>query len=84
MNSLIIFMSIGLSIVLVVATIIVWLSKDLLVAILGSALISLIASIFFLILQAPDVAITEAAIGAGLTTGILLYAMKKAGRYEDD
>ena len=84
MNNLILFMSLGLSLVLVVATVVVWLSKDLLVAILGSAVVSLVASIFFLILQAPDVAITEAAIGAGLTTGILLYAMKKAGRYEDD
>ncbi len=84
MNSLILFMALGLSVVLIVGTIIIYLSKDLLVAILGSAVISLIASIFFLILQAPDVAITEAAIGAGLTTGILLYAMKKTGRYEDD
>ncbi len=84
MNNLILFMGFGLSLVLVVATFVVWLSKDLLVAILGSAVVSLVASIFFLILQAPDVAITEAAIGAGLTTGILLYAMKKAGRYEDD
>ena len=84
MNNLILFMTLGLSLVLVVATLVVWLSKDLLVAILGSAVVSLVASIFFLILQAPDVAITEAAIGAGLTTGILLYAMKKAGRYEDD
>ncbi len=84
MNNLILFMGLGLSLVLVVATFVVWLSKDLLVAILGSAVVSLVASIFFLILQAPDVAITEAAIGAGLTTGILLYAMKKAGRYEDD
>ncbi len=84
MHSLILFMVLGLSLVLVVSTLVIWLTKDLLVAILGSAIVSLIASIFFLVLQAPDVAITEASIGAGLTTGILLYAMKKAGRYEDD
>lgn len=84
MHSLILFMVLGLSLVLVVATFVIWLTKDLLVAILASAIVSLIASIFFLVLQAPDVAITEASIGAGLTTGILLYAMKIAGRYEDD
>ncbi len=84
MNNLILFISLGLSLVLIAATVVVWLSKDLLVAILGSAVVSLVASVFFLILQAPDVAITEATLGAGLTTGFLLFAMKKIGRYEDD
>lgn len=84
MNNLILFISLSLSLVLIVATLVVWLSKDLLVAILGTAVLSLVVSIFFLILQAPDVAITEASIGAGLTTGILLFAIKKTGRYEDD
>jgi len=40
------------------------------------------SSILYLILQAPDVAITEAAIGAGLTTGIFVYVLKKTERFE--
>ncbi len=84
MNSLILVISGVLSLGLVVSSVVIYITKDMLVGVLASAVVSLVASIFFLILQAPDVAITEAAIGAGLTTGILLYAVKHAGRYEDD
>ena len=37
-------------------------------SILAAGLVSLLASIQFLLLAAPDVAMTEAAIGSGLTT----------------
>ena len=42
--------------------------KSLPIAILAAGLVSLVASVLFLILAAPDVAMTEAAIGSGLTT----------------
>jgi energy-converting hydrogenase B subunit D len=45
-------------------------------AIIAAGVISLLASIMFLIAAAPDVAMTEATIGAGLTTVIFLYALK--------
>jgi uncharacterized MnhB-related membrane protein len=38
--------------------------------------LSLLLSIEFYILQAPDVAIAEAAIGAGLSTAIYLFALR--------
>ncbi|MGB9824582.1 MAG: hydrogenase subunit MbhD domain-containing protein [Candidatus Hydrothermia bacterium] len=69
---------------IIVATFVLWLTSDLLVAVLASAAISLVSSLIFLILQAPDVAITEASIGAALTTGIFLYALKRVGRREND
>lgn len=45
------------------------------VAILASGLVSLTASVLFLILAAPDVAMTEAAIGSGLTTFLLFFVL---------
>ena len=49
--------------------------KDLLAAAVASAAFSLLRSLEFYILQAPDVAIAEAGIGAGLTTAIFIIAI---------
>ncbi|PKP05042.1 MAG: hypothetical protein CVU11_02550 [Bacteroidetes bacterium HGW-Bacteroidetes-6] len=49
-------------------------------AVLASGIISLIASILYLLLAAPDVAMTEAAIGSGLTTIIFFYVLNKIRR----
>ncbi len=57
-------------------------THDLVSSVLASSVVSLMASILFLILQAPDVAMTEAAIGAGLTTFVFLIAIRKTERYE--
>jgi len=40
------------------------------------------ASLLFLFLRAPDVALTEAAIGAGLTTYIFILTIRKTERME--
>ena len=45
------------------------------VAILAAGLVSLIASVLFLVLAAPDVAMTEAAIGSGLTTFLFFFVL---------
>ncbi len=45
------------------------------IAILAAGLVSLIASVLFLILAAPDVAMTEAAIGSGLTTFLFFFVL---------
>ena len=49
-------------------------------AVLASGIVSLIASIVYLLLAAPDVAMTEAAIGSGLTTIIFFYVLNKIRR----
>jgi len=51
--------------------------EKLTVAIIATGLVSLFASILFLLLAAPDVAMTEAAIGSGLTTAIFFYVLNK-------
>lgn len=61
----------------------IW-QKDLLFAVIASGIISLILSIIFVLLQAPDVALTEAAIGVALTTIIFIIAIRNTSRYEDE
>jgi uncharacterized MnhB-related membrane protein len=51
--------------------------EKLTVGIIATGLVSLFASILFLLLAAPDVAMTEAAIGSGLTTVIFFYVLNK-------
>ena len=57
--------------------------KDLVASVIAAGVLSLFASILYLILQAPDVAMTEAAIGAGLLTMIFLLAIKKTRQVEE-
>ena len=71
-------------VVLIAAAIYAVYQKDLLYAVLATGVISLILSIFFYILQAPDVALTEAAIGIALTTIVFIITLRNTSRYEDE
>lgn len=51
--------------------------KSMIVAIIAAGALGLFASILYLLLAAPDVAMTEAAIGSGLTTIIFFYAFNR-------
>ncbi|MCJ7597914.1 MAG: DUF4040 domain-containing protein [Methyloceanibacter sp.] len=51
--------------------------KSLLAASVSAGLASLFAAVCYLLLGAPDVAMTEASIGSGLSTIIFLYAIHK-------
>jgi len=57
--------------------------KDLLSAVIASCVVSLIASILFMLLQAPDVAMAEASIGAALITAVFVIAIRRTERYEE-
>ena len=57
-------------------------SKDLLSAAIAAGFADLAAAILFLVLQAPDVAITQAAIGAGITLAVFVYAIRRTERWE--
>ena len=59
-------------------------TSDLISAVIASSVVSLMSSVLFLILHAPDVAMTEAAIGAGLATVVFLIAVRKTERFERD
>jgi len=58
--------------------------KDLIAAVLLMGGSSLLVSLVFLLLQAPDVAMSEAAIGAALTMAIYIIAVKKTEREDKD
>ena len=60
--------------------------RDLLTSIIIFMSYSLIMSIIWMILQSPDLAITEAAVGAGVTSILFFLTLKKirAVREEDD
>jgi len=61
----------------------IWL-KDLLGAAIAMAAMSLLLSLEFYILQAPDVAIAEAGVGACLSTAIIIIAVRATKRMEDE
>jgi uncharacterized MnhB-related membrane protein len=53
--------------------------RNLLGAAVATTLVSLGVSVFYVILRAPDVALTEAAVGAGLSGLLLALAAKRLG-----
>lgn len=73
-----------LPILMIVSAIIAVYLKDLVAATIALASMSLLLSLEFYILQAPDVAIAEAGVGAALTTAILIIAIKATKRHEEE
>ena len=69
---------------LVLCAVSVSFSKNLLNSILIFMSFSLIMSIMWILLQSPDLAITEAAVGAGVTTILFLATLKKIHGMEED
>ena len=62
---------------LVVCAIAASLSKNLLNSILIFMSYSLVMAIIWVLLESPDLAITEAAVGAGITTVLFFITLKK-------
>ena len=65
------------------AALAVWF-KDLLASVLSLAATGLLVALEFYLLQAPDVAIAEASIGAALTTAIYVIAIRRTMRKEEE
>ncbi len=73
-----------LALLLVASGLYAIIQKDLLYAVISTGVISLILSVMFYLLQAPDVALTEAAIGVALTTVIFVITIRNTTRFEDE
>jgi energy-converting hydrogenase B subunit D len=58
--------------------------RDLLAAAIALAAMSLLLSLEFYLLQAPDVAIAQAGVGACLSTAIVIIAIKGTKRMEEE
>jgi len=75
MNSMMIAMSLLFATAMIGAAFVAITVKRISMAILAAGLVSLLASVMFLFLAAPDVAMTEAAIGSGLTTFLFFFVL---------
>ncbi len=73
-----------LALAIITMAIIAVTNKKLVVSIVAAGVVSLFASVFYLLLAAPDVAMTEAAIGSGLTTIIFFYVLNKIKKDRQD
>ncbi|MBQ8618060.1 MAG: DUF4040 domain-containing protein [Clostridia bacterium] len=62
---------------LIVCAIAVSVTKDLLTSVVIYMAYSMVMSVVWIILESPDLAITEAAVGAGVTTLLFFLALKK-------
>lgn len=69
---------------LVICAISVSFSKKLLNSILIFMSYSLVMSIIWICLESPDLAITEAAVGAGVTSVLFFVTLKKIHAIEDE
>ena len=80
MSGLTNLMALLLALAMLGAALVTILGRSLPIAILASGLVSLCASVLFLILAAPDVAMTEAAIGSALTTFLFFFILGRMRR----
>lgn len=69
---------------LIVCAIATCLSKNLLTSVVIFMSYSLIMAIIWFLLQSPDLAITEAAVGAGVTSILFFVTFKKIGVMRGD
>lgn len=80
---MIIFETILLTFLLVCA-IAVSLTKNLLSTVIIFMSYSVIVSILWIMLRSPDLAITEAAVGAGVTSTLFFITLKNINRLKDE
>lgn len=52
-------------------------AKKIIDALIALSAVSLLSVLIFVMLKAPDVAITEAAVGSGLASAVMLFALWK-------
>ena len=71
-----------LSIFTIISAIMAVVMKDLLACVIALAIMSLLLSLYFYLLDAPDVAIAEAGVGACITTALFIIALRATHRYE--
>ncbi|MBQ7577358.1 MAG: DUF4040 domain-containing protein [Synergistaceae bacterium] len=71
-----------LLIFLIVCAVAVSVSKSLLNSVIIFMSYSLVMAVIWVLLRSPDLAITEAAVGAGVTSVLFFLALRKIGQLE--
>ena len=76
MSPLVSFAHIAIMLIMIIASFLAVIHKNLLTSVIALAAASLLLSLEFYLLHAPDVAIAEAGIGAALTMAIYIFAIR--------
>ncbi len=69
--------------VMLLSAMAVLLMKNFVAALAAMSVMSLALSVLFVLLRAPDVAMTEAAIGAGLSSLLFALVLRRLGLWKD-
>lgn len=64
-----------LGILMILAAVLALESKKIITSVIYLSLLSLLAVVAFVVMSAPDVAITEAVIGSGLVTALFVFTL---------
>lgn len=70
--------------IMLASAIAVLLLPNMVAAVAASSVVSLSLAILFALMKAPDVAMTEAAIGAGLSSLLLAMSLRRLGLWQLD
>lgn len=84
MSALMPAMSLLLALAMIGAALVATFARSTPVAILAAGAVALFAAVTFVLLAAPDVAMTEAAIGSGLTTFLFFIVLGRVRGGERD
>ena len=76
------WVTLGIVVVVLLSAVAVLLMKNFLAALAALSVVSLGMAVLFVILRAPDVAMTEAAIGAGLSSLLFALALRRLGLWK--
>lgn len=76
MSPMVAFVHIAVLVMMIIAAFLAVILKNLLSAVIALSAASLLLSLEFYLLHAPDVAIAEAGIGAALTMAIFIFAIR--------
>jgi uncharacterized MnhB-related membrane protein len=79
MSEIEIWILLVLALMMLIAAAMVLLVRNHLTAVAAASVVSLGLALLFALLRAPDVAMTEAAVGAGLSSLILALALRRLG-----
>lgn len=81
MEAIAIDLSIAMLLIIALSALI---AKNLLVSVILLSVFSLLSALLFYLCDAPDVAITEAAVGAGISTLLYVWAIHKTEKREKE
>jgi energy-converting hydrogenase B subunit D len=76
MSTMVDFAHIAVLVIMIISSFLAVVLKNLLPSVIALAAASLLLSLEFYLLHAPDVAIAEAGIGAALTMAIYIFAIR--------